>query len=143
EIPPLREAVGKLTQFYFTLKNRATNQLAAAELSPEWEQRVRGLEAVAKTPPFPRNDPAQGPAYEYDDVAVARQDWERTRDRLTQLRDLATALGLLGDDPAKAPLALTPPAADANIPALASRRWRTLKSLYPDYAKWTPAEFPD
>jgi len=142
EIPARRDAVGRLTQFYFTLKNRATNLLAAAELSPEWEQRVRVVEAAERTPPFPRIDPVQGPAYEFDDVAVARIDWERSRDRLTRLRDFGTALGLLGDNPAKAPLALTP-ANGANIPELASRRWQTLKSLYPDYAKWSLAEFPD
>jgi hypothetical protein len=143
EIPPVRDAVGKLTQFYFTLKNRATSLMDAAELSPEWEQRVRSLEAAEKALPFPRSDPAQGPAHEYDDVAVARADWERSRDRLAMLRDLATALGLLGDDPAKAPLALTAPPGDASIPELASRRWQALKTLYPDYAKWSLALVPD
>jgi hypothetical protein len=142
EIPTLRDAVGRLTQFYFTLKNRATNLLAAAELSPEWDHRVRSIESDEKTPPFLRTDPVQGVAYEFDDVAVARTDWERSRDRLTRLRDVGTALGLLGDDPAKAPLALTPPNG-AKIPEVASRRWQTLKSLYPDYAKWSLAEFPD
>jgi hypothetical protein len=143
EVPAIRDAVARLTQFYFNLKNRATNLVAAAELSPEWEQRVRSVESAEKNPPFPRTDPVQGVAHEFDDVGVARADWERSRDRLTRLRDVATALGLLGDDPAKAPLALGPPPAAAEIPARASRRWQTLKSHYPDYAKWSLAEFPD
>jgi GTPase SAR1 family protein len=143
EVPALRAAVGKLTQFYFALKNRATNLLAAAEFSPEWEQRVRSTEAAEKALPFPRIDPVQGPAYEYDDVAVARADWERSRDRLTQLREVATALGLLGDEPAKAPLALPPSGTDTNIPDAASRRWQALKAQYPDFGKWSLAQFPD
>lgn len=143
EVAALRDGVGKLTQFYFTLKNRATNLMAAAELTPEWEQRVRSVEVTETTPPFPRTDPAQGPAHEFDDVAVARADWERSRDRLTRLRDLSTALGLLGNDPTKAPLAPTPTPADANIAELASRRWQALKTTYPEFARWTPAEFPD
>lgn len=141
EVGSLREGVGKLTQFYFNLKNRAANLLVTADLTPEWEQQVRAVEGAGTAPPFPRTDPAQGPAHDLDDVAVARADWERSRDRLTQLRDLATALGLLGNDPAKAPLAM--PAGEANIPEAASRRWQTLKGLYPDYAKWTPLLFSD
>jgi GTPase SAR1 family protein len=143
EIPALRAAVGKLTQFYFALKNRATNLLAAAEFSPEWEQRVRSTETAERAPPFPRTDAVQGPAYEYDDVAVARADWDRSRDRLTQLRDVATALGLLGDEPVKAPLALPPSGTDTNIPDAASRRWQALKTQYSDFARWSLAQFPD
>ena len=141
EIPTLRDAVGKLTQFYFTLKNRATTLMAAAELTPEWEQRVRSVEVSEKTPPFPRTDPARGPAHEFDDVGRARTDWEASRDRLTRLRDLSTALGLIGSDPARAPLAPAP--AEGNVAELASRRWQALKSTYPDFAKWTPIDFPD
>jgi hypothetical protein len=143
EIPTLRESVSKLTQFYFTLKNRATNLLDTTELTAEWDQNVRSVQTAEKSLPFPRSDPAQGAAYDFDEVPLARTDWQRTRDRLLQLRDLATATGLLGDDPTKAPLALTAPPADGNIAELASKRWQTLKTLYPDFAKWSLASFPD
>ena len=63
-------------------------------------------------------------AHEYDDVGVARADWERSRDRLAVVRDLATALGLLGEDPAKAPLALTPPRSTLRLRDSATPRLR-------------------
>jgi hypothetical protein len=143
EIPTLREAVGKLTQFYFALTNRVTTLLTTADLTPEWEQRVRSVEATGKIPPFSRSEPVQGLAYDYDDVAIARDEWDRSLERLTRVRDLSTALGVLGDDPAKAPLALRPPTADTNIPEQASARWTSLRSLYPDFAKWSLIGLPD
>jgi hypothetical protein len=144
EIAGLRDAVARLTQFYFALKNRATNLLQVTELSPEWDQQVRDLETAEKSPPFARTDPTRGPAYEFEDVTVAQADWQRSRERLLQLRDVATALGLVGAaDEASAPLALRPPPADASVPELAGRRWQILKTRYPDYAKWSLANFPD
>jgi hypothetical protein len=144
EIPALRGAVAKLTQFYYSLTNRATGLLQTTELTPEWEQAVRDLEMGATTPPFPKADPNVGIAHEYDDVGVAEADWQRARDRLVRVRDLATALGLLGDPTGpRAPLALTAPAADANIPELASRRLQNLKTYYPDHSRWSLALTPD
>ncbi|HEX3150944.1 MAG TPA: hypothetical protein VHR66_22890 [Gemmataceae bacterium] len=143
EIPALREAVGKLTQFYFTLKNRAAKLLATTDLTAEWDQQIQALDAAEKALPFPRSDPVQGPAYDFDEVPLAQTDWQRTRDRLMHLRDLAMALGLLGDDASKAFLALTPPAVGANIPELASKRWQLFKVQYPDYAKWSLTAFSD
>jgi hypothetical protein len=143
-VADLRDGVARLTQFYFSLKNRATNLLQTTELSADWDQAVRELAATEKSPPFPPGDPARGQAYDFDEVAIARSDWEKTRDRLYQLRDMATALGLVGDpDASKAPLALDPPAADANIPEFATRRWRDLNTHYPGFAKWSLAAFPD
>ncbi|HKA07041.1 MAG TPA: hypothetical protein VKD71_07265, partial [Gemmataceae bacterium] len=144
EIVGLRDAVSRLTQFYFALKNRAANLLQVAELTPEWDQLVRDLETAEKSPPFPRTDPARGPAHEFEDVGLAQADWQRSRERLLQLRDVATALGLVGaGDEASAPLALRPTPADASIPEFAGRRWQSIKTRYPDYAKWSLENFPD
>jgi hypothetical protein len=144
EIPALREAVEKLKQHYFSLKGRATVLLQTTELNSEWEQQLRTAETAAAAQPFPRSDPALGVAYEFDDVTLAAADWQHTWDRVTSLRDLATALGLVGPgDIAKAPLALTAPPADASVPELASRRWQSLKANYPTYTKWSLAAFPD
>ncbi|MBO0700026.1 MAG: GTPase domain-containing protein [Zavarzinella sp.] len=144
EIPGLRAAVGKLTQFYYGLANRATGLLQATELTPEWEQAVRGVENSATAFPVPKSDPAVGIAHDYDDVGVAEADWQRTRDRLVRVRDLAMALGVLGDASGpRAPLALAPPPPDAKIPELASRRLQNLKTYYPDASKWSLALVPD
>jgi GTPase SAR1 family protein len=142
DIPALRSAVARLTQFYFTLKNRATVLLQTEELNAEWEQRVRDLAAAEKSLPFPESDPIQGPAYEYDDVAIAEADWQSARDRVQLVRDMAAALGMLGDS-SKAPLAFGPPPADADIPALGAARWQQLKTEYPNHAKWSLSAVPD
>jgi hypothetical protein len=142
EIPALRSAVARLTQFYFTLKNRATALLQTEELNAEWEQRVRDLAAAEKSLPFPKSDPIQGPAYDYDDVAIAEADWHSARDRVQLVRDMAAALGILADS-AKAPLAFLLPPADADIPALGAARWQQLKTEYPNHAKWSLSAIPD
>jgi len=144
EISGLRDAAAHLTQFNFALKNHATSLLQVTELTPEWDQQVRELETAEMSPPFPRTDPARGPAYDFGDVVLAQTDWQRSRGQLLQLRDVATALGMVGDpDEARAPLALRAPPADANIAELAARRWQNLKTRYPDYARWSLATFPD
>ncbi|HJZ90467.1 MAG TPA: hypothetical protein VKE40_06310, partial [Gemmataceae bacterium] len=146
EIPVLRSAVGQLTQYFFNLKNRAGNFLnQSADLNAEWEQRVRSLgKAAEKNLPVPRTDPVLGTAFAYDEVALAEGDWERTYRRLTHVRDMAAALGLIGDPAGpKAPLAPAEPLPDANIAELASRHWQNLKIHYPDYAKWLLADVPD
>jgi hypothetical protein len=144
EIPALRDAVSRLSQFYFTLKNRASSLLQTTELTAEWEQAVREVETAATNLPFPKSDPAHGVAYQFDDVGIAEADWERTRDRLLRLRDIAAALGMLGDPTGpKAPLALTPTPADAQIVELAARRLENLKAHYPDHGKWSLVLLPD
>jgi GTPase SAR1 family protein len=146
EIPALRSAVGQLTQYFFNLKNRAGNSLnQAADLNAEWEQRVRSLgDAAEKNLPVPRADPALGAAFAYDEVALAEGDWERTYRRLKHVREMASALGLIGDPAGpRAPLAPAEPPPDANIAELASRRWQNLKTHYPDYARWSLGDVPD
>lgn len=146
DIPALREAVGRLTQFYYTLRNRAGALLQAAEVTPAWGQEVRNLEEAPR-PPFPKTDPALGTAYDFDEVAVAVADWEKAHDRLTRVRQIVRAVGLFGDAPAgdQAPLApaTVPPTDPAGILQDAAQRWQNLKTSYPDSAKWSLAAVPD
>src|SRR5262245_15102888 len=146
EIPALRAAVGQLTQYFFNLKNRASNLLTqAADLNSEWEQRVRALgEGAEANLPVRRDDPALAGAFAYDEVALAEGDWQRTYRRLANVRDMAAALGLIGDVMApKAPLAPVESPPETDIATLAARRWKDLKTHYPDYAKWSLADVPD
>jgi hypothetical protein len=144
EIPAIRESVEKLKQHYFLLKGRATALVQTTGLNAEWEQQLRMAETAAAVQPFPRSDPVMGAAYEYDDVTLAATDWARTWEQVTNLREFATALGIIGPgDIATAPLAYGAPAADANIAELGSRCWQSLKANYPNYTKWSLAAFPD
>jgi hypothetical protein len=143
DIPAIRKAVEQLTQRYFSLKNSAAGLLATTDLSPAWAEKVRALtEDAEKNPPFPRTDPLLGPAFAYDDVALAETEWQAALKRVTLVRDLSTALGLIGD-PTAAPLALTEPAPGTTIAELYAKRWQSLKTYYPDFARWSVADLPD
>ena len=127
EAAVLREAVGRLTQFYFALTNQATSLLQTSELGTEWDQQARALESSERTPPVPKSDPVRGVAYEFDDVTIAQSRLAEGTHAACALRDLATAIGLVGDaNGPKAPLALSAPAAGASIPELAAQRMRDL-----------------
>lgn len=143
EVPALKEAVGQLTQYYFALANRARDLLLTSELNAEWAQRVQALEESGKTVPFSRSDPVRGAAYDYADVEAARIEWQQAHDRLTRLHNLAGALGLLGGDPERAPLALPPLPPEAEVPATGTRRWQALQSLYPTFRTWSLDQVPD
>lgn len=144
EIPALKEAVGKLTTYFQNLNTRCRTLLnETKELTPEWEQKVQSLLADAeKARPFPKTDPLQGGAYRFDDVALAEADWLKQQTRVVGLRDLATALGLLGDG-SKAPFAWNEPPNGANVAELAARRWQLLKTQYPEYASWKLTNLPE
>ena len=145
DIPAIRTAVDQLKQRYLSLQNSAAGLLAATDLSPAWADKVRGLtQEVEKNPPFPRSDPLLGPAFAYDDVALAETEWQSALKRVTQVRDLSAALGLIGEPtPATSPLMLTEPPAGANLAESYAKRWQNLKALYPDFARWSVADLPD
>ena len=142
DAPAIRAAVEQLKQRYYALKNSASGLLAATDLSPAWADKVRTLtEDADKNPPFPRSDPLLGPAFAYDDVALAETEWQSALKRVTQVRDLSSALGLVGES--AAPLALSDPPAGANLAEVYAKRWQSLKSLYPDSTRWSVTDLPD
>ena len=142
EIPAIRDAVGKLTQSYFALQSRAGELLEKKELNADWELATRNLEEREVAPLLAKDDPLVATAYEYDDVTIAANDWQKSRDRLMLVRDLATALGMLGSGE-RAPLAFPAPGPNADIPTLGAIRWQRLKTDYANYAKWSLIAVPD
>jgi hypothetical protein len=85
---------------------------------------------------------------EFDRVYQARFDWETARDRLSNLRDLADALGLTaGPDLPPTVLALPDPGPGVNSLALGGDRWVVLRAVYPPqpeaYPGWALANFPE
>jgi GTPase SAR1 family protein len=144
EVPTLHQAADDLRSFFQRLSTKAVDLLFTSEVQADWERRVQELSAEAESQPFAETDPARGAAYYFDEVARARRDWQQARERLGRLRDLATALGLIGNPSApQAALAITEPPAGADINGLARQRLEALRRYYPDYEAWSPATLPD
>lgn len=145
DIPQLRTAVTTLVAHFHALKNRGSNLLLeSTDLTPDWERKARDVaEDADKTKPFPKADPLLGSAYLFDDVILAEADWQKVRMRLEHLRDLATALGMLGSQPDLAPLTPATHKSAAEAVTSAERSNQTLKKLYPDYARWSLSDMPD
>lgn len=145
DIPQLRAAVSALTNHFHSLKNRGSALLLeSSELTSDWERKGRELtEEAEKTKPFAKADPKLGPAYLFDDVSFAEADWLKLGLRLANVRDLAQALGLLGNNPTTAPL--TPEEHKTSEEALSSaqRRLLALRKMYPDSKRWLLADMPD
>jgi GTPase SAR1 family protein len=144
EVPTLRQAADDLRSFFQRLSTKAVDLLFTSDVQADWARRVQELSAEAESPPFAEADPVRGAAYYLDEVVRARRDWEQARERLGRLRDLATALGLVGNPSApQAALDLTEPPAGTDINALARQRLEALRRYYPDYETWSPATLPD
>src|SRR5206468_7673578 len=67
-----------------------------------------------------------------------RSQWERLRQRLERLRDVAQALGLAGDG-SRAVLKI----GSAATAASASETLQSLKQLYPTWPEWSLSDLPD
>lgn len=157
----VREAEGQLHDWYRGLI-RSANQLMLIDKSPDfgWRTQVETLIKQAAMPPFRASDAVPGsptvpvrrgepltyaPAYEFDRLDLARRDWDETRDRLTNLRSFADALGLTtGPGTPPAVLELPEPTGDTAVSlALGTARLRELSTAYPSFKTWATANFPD
>jgi hypothetical protein len=110
----------------------------------DWLDRVEKLLDEARNPPFRASERlpgsatlSYGPVLAFDRVVEARQDWEKARQRLEDLRDLAVALGMTGPQPGKPSLLRIPPGFTVEQ---ASARLQELKTAYPRHAEWTAAD---
>ena len=112
DIPLLRATETAWQEWYRGLVNQALALTHARSFDGEWRSRVSALDAAAAQPPFVVESPIPGSqvlpqprgesvtyrvASEFDRVYQASRDWEFTRSRLSQLRNLADALGLTSD----------------------------------------------
>jgi len=116
-----------------------------------WTERVGDLLRRSTQPPFRPSDRLRDSrsvrlarAVTYDTVLrlptveQPRSQWDRLRQRLERLRDVAQALGLAGDG-SRAVLKI---GSDATAGS-ASETLQTLKQLYPTWSEWTLADLPD
>src|SRR5262245_11203291 len=116
-----------------------------------WTERVGDLLRRSGQPPFRPADRLRDSrpvrlarAVTYDTVLrlppieQSRSQWERLRQRLERLRDVAQALGLAGDG-SRAVLKISSAATVAN----AAETLQNLKQLYPTWPEWSLADLPD
>jgi hypothetical protein len=158
----LKEAVGRLVAWYrFDLIQPAIEQLNNIRENRErsfadwtaWLQGVGQLFDRAKAPPFdpaarvpgsptlpgPRGEAlTYRPAFRFREVEQAAEEWDGYRRQLERLRDLTTALGLLGDDPQKAPLKFP----ETLTPEDVAERAASLRRQYPQAEQWSLTELP-
>jgi hypothetical protein len=138
EIPAIRDAVARLKQFYFTLIERANVLLRAEVVNAEWDQSARDIESTQSALPLPKSEVT----HEFHDVEVARLQWEVVRRLLSNVHELATALGMIGNEN-RSPLSFSSPADGSDIAAIGAMRWNSLTSEFPARDLWSLAHIPD
>lgn len=160
----LRQAEAALNEWYYGLIRRGTALTLGPALDAGWRRDVAALLRDAETPPFRPDAEIPGserlpvrrgapltyaPAFDFDRVDQVRYDWKETRDRLTDLRDMADALGTAaGPGTPPAILDLPEPTGDpAASRPLAAERLKQLAEVYhvtaETAAKWAMSRFPD
>ena len=139
----IRTSVEELRTFFALLKTRADNYLFEKDFHAKWKQQVDALFEQEKKPPFPRDASIRGAAYEFDETKLdAEKEWLRSRLKLATMRDLASALGVIGDGTgATLEFSATGPGSDLN--RFAATRLEQLHQLYPANGKWDLASLPD
>jgi hypothetical protein len=139
-----------------------TGFLLTRAFDADWLRAFNELVKRAETPPHPLGDPLPGSRalpqprgesvtyrvpYEFDEVYRARRDWEETRDRVANLRDLADALGVSTYPERKEPVLVLPEPDGVDSAKLAAARWTALLRAYPNqsegYPEWELRNFPD
>ncbi len=145
EIPQMRSATSEARQYFSTLKNRGNALLFAGELSSDWEAELRRLQKESAALPFASGDRLKLATVDFREVEVLRTEWSRAQERLATVRDLASALGLIGNmADGKAVLLLSE--SDLQTPEplrIVGDRITSLKKLFPGFENWTLAQIPE
>ncbi len=140
----LRDGVDELKTFYAALKNKANDRLFDTDFIGKWEDQVAAIFGNESNPPFRRTEGIKGNAYEFEEVAAAEKEWLATRQKLRNVRDMAAALGLIGEQPNPAAvLTMVSIPADADINSVCAARFENLKRQYPDWKTWSLVSVPD
>jgi hypothetical protein len=161
DISAIRNAVAETSEWY------AKNAEAAENLEQfrdrpgmvlpwsEWNERVQSLLAMGSKPLHRESELLRGseplpsmkaPAVTFaavqafQTVQIAEEYWDKAKKKLMRLGDIATALGLVGDGtPEHAPLKIP----DAFRVDQADRRLQLLKTAFPNFADWSPADISE
>lgn len=139
----IRTGVEELRTFFALLKTRADSYLFEKDFHAKWKQQVDALFEQEKKPPFPRDMSIRGAAYAFDETKLnAEKEWLRSRLKLATMRDLASALGVIGDGTG-ATLEFSATGSGSDLNHFAAVRLEQLRQLYPASGKWDLATLPD
>ncbi|VTS01306.1 GTPase domain-containing protein [Tuwongella immobilis] len=155
----LRTAVSELSEWYDRIIRRGNALLFPNALDGAWSQQVAELLRESESLKYRETDrigdsislptvEGQGitysVAYHFDTIERRQTTWRQSRERLVQLRDMADALGILGDPRGERAVLVFPASnRDADIISQARRRLDTLQRLYPEYRQWSLGSVPD
>jgi hypothetical protein len=161
EIKALREAVRRAKKWYqenldkgLALWGFAGHKSGGASASINWRawnDEAEPLLDPAHAPPFKPDDPIPGTdpplryatALRFEGVTEARADWDTRRRKLSRVRDLACALGLVSDVRDRPPVLAVPRPPGFRFEQAAARLDQ-LKQAYPEYATaFVPAGLPE
>ncbi len=145
EIPALKDGVSRLRTHFNDLQKRVNDLLYTSEVSADWDSKsLVVLDDADKKLPFTRSDPVFGAAYNFFEVDQGESEFTRSRTRLKAVREIVSAVGLLGN--ASAPLDVVTPSKD-RVVEQARLRMASLKKDFPDYKAWMKTgvvnELPD
>jgi hypothetical protein len=149
DVKALREAVNDAEDWFRGLKSEGERLLqftiGASSRGPDgganwaaWYDQFRKLQDRAGRPPFREEDPVPNSRLSYatvlrfNRVAEARAGWQTVDQRLSRVRDLAAAFGLIGSVPDRPPLLVIPRPPEFTAPD-ARGRLLDLARAYPRY----------
>jgi hypothetical protein len=160
DVKAIRKAAVEVEEWYRRLAEKGNRLLVFADRTSEnaplpwtqWLESVDGLTREAASPPFRRGDrlrdsraAAGAPAvtfsavFSYPSIDQVRGTWEKVRLRLDRLRDIAQALGLVGEGGRPATLRLT----DRFTADQAGELLAALRASYPTANEWSLGDVPD
>lgn len=156
DVPAIREAVRSWENWYRDLIRQEMAFERTDSFSGAWRPDVMTFLKRAQELPFKLGDTIPGSSvtyavpFEFDRVFQARKDWEFTRDRLVDLRDLAEALGLCSGVTIRPAVLDLPEARPGSVEFTYNamqRRLATLRDDYPstnlEYPQWVITRFAE
>ena len=137
----IRDNVDQLRGYFTSLQTKASDRLFDKEFHVRWDEQVAAIVAAEDKPPIPRGGGASA-AYEFKEVQVDEKEWLNVRKKLLGLRDLARALGLIGDG-SDAVLVISALPFGADMNRFSATKLEELSKKYPAFKTWSLANVPD
>ena len=156
----MRKAAFEIEDWYRRLTEKGNRLLVFADRPAEnsplpWRQWIENIDVLIResaSPPFRRGDRLResraaagapsvtfGAVFSYPSVEQARAAWEKVRQKLERMRDMAQAFGLAGDGSRPALLRLS----DRFISDQASALLTAVRKSYPAVNDWSLTDLPD
>ena len=143
QIKEIRAGVDELVTFNAGLMSQANDRLFAPEFQRRWIDKVDGLLEIERRPPITSGDGVKATALVFGEVRRAEDEWRAVRGKLVSLRDLALALGIVGDPDKDAAVLVFPKMLDGDLNAFASAKLTSIRTRYPSFESWSLEGIPE